>query len=257
MCPCGGDLEPCRSDDELVCQDCSRQFDYVNGILALQAVPLAGGQEQVLQMQEEWLRDRQARYYDAAMSINLPSWLEAGKISAALNGVSVKAAVELGCGTGRFTVQLAGHCQRLIAIDRSLHSLEHCRLKLLEQGLADRILLIHSDVGHLPVKSCAFELALMAQVLQHLPTEALRRIALERVAQSLGLGGLFILSAYAWTGREYFWRQKQGLHRGGIFYHHFAREELQELLAPFFDLKSVESCLGKLWVASATRKELR
>lgn len=251
-CPCGRPFEFDPGSSEAHCRACSRRYRLSDGVFAPITDEPVKAEVHDVQLDEERCRDRQAKFYDAGIAVSLSSGVEARKIRKALSSRAFDRAIEIGCGTGRFTVDLARRAGRVVAVDRSVASLQVCRHKLQEAGLADRVLLVQSDVGQLPVKPRAFDLALMAQVLQHLPTESLRSQALESIAKALEPGGRFILSAYEWRRIHPYLIHKEGFHRGGIYYHRFTRDELRSLLSEQFEVVSIESCLGKLLLTQVT-----
>ncbi|MBI5706684.1 MAG: class I SAM-dependent methyltransferase [Armatimonadetes bacterium] len=252
-CACGGPFEIDLSASEAHCSECSRRYRFADGVFAPVVDEPERAEGHDVQLDEERCRDRQAKFYDAGIAVSLSSGVEASKIRKALSSQPFDRVIEIGCGTGRFTVDLARRANRVVAVDRSVGSLQVCRGKLQEAGLADRVLLVHSDVLQLPVKPRAFDLALMAQVLQHLPSASLRSQALESIAQTLEPGGRFILSAYEWRRIHPYLIHKEGFHRGGIYYRRFTRDELRALLSEQFDVVSIESCLGKLLLAQVSR----
>lgn len=204
--------------------------------------------EEKLALQEEVVRDRQAQFYDAALRFNLPCLIEEQRIRARLRKGNAGAVFEVGCGTGRYTVDLARTNHQVVALDRSLASLQLCAQRLSEAGLRDRVLLLKADVNRAPIRGGAFDLAFSAQVIQHLPGADLRRSAVALMAHSLRDQGRLIFSGYQCTP----FRAKEGFHRGGIPYFRFHRSDLCGLLGEFFHLDECLSCAGQLLLATGT-----
>ncbi len=254
-CPCGSPVTADTLGESLVCDRCCAQLDLDNGVLSCANWSKDSSPEAIHQLNEQRRRDEQAWYYDVAISMNLASWIERCRIDSLIATSSTRVALEIGCGTGRLTMKLAGRASRVVAIDRSLMSLYHCRAKLLDKKLADRVLLIHCDAASLPLREGVFDLALTTQVLQHIPSRPQRTGTLAELSSRLTGAASLILSVYAWYGRGLLNHKKQGFHKGGIPYCRFTEAELQEMLAPHFNVDSIESCLGQLLIATAHKNE--
>ncbi len=251
-CPCGHGLESDPAKGGLVCGDCGKTFEYKGGILVSTTRDENAPNTHELQKQEEVQRDIQAKRYDKVIVTSLPSWFEGNQIRRVLSRIHADSVLEIGCGTGRFTTQLAKSNQRVVGVDRSLASLQQCRLKLEARGLAENVLLIHADLNCMPVRRSVFDLAVIAQVLQHLPTDDIRRVAVENMALALRDGGEIVVSFYQWRPPEPAWRKKEGLHPGGIYFIRYTEKELRDLLQPHFQLQKVDSSLGRLLIAFGT-----
>lgn len=95
--------------------------------------------------------------------------------------------LELGCGTGRVALRLAGRDNEVWAVDADASLIEALRARAAAQGLAVRA--VCADVGALDLGR-DFELILAPmQLLQMLGSAAARRAALERVARHLAPRG--------------------------------------------------------------------
>lgn len=251
-CLCGGELSPTDSDDGVRCQTCGKVFPYRNGVLI--TCGEAEDRETDLRiLEEQRVRDKQARMYDAIVGVHVPSWSEGRLIRRHLRTLSSRVGLDVGCGTGRQTRALAMVSQRVIGIDRSVRSLALCRAKLEQRNLHSRVLLIQADLLAIPVRPGVGDVVVTAQVLQHLPTAEARALSVEKIALALRSGGALIVSLYEWSGQP--WRrQKELTHAGGISAYRFTKDEVRSLFSTHFDLESVESCMGDLVVAKGHKR---
>lgn len=250
-CRCGNSFV--ESGDSLLCDSCGTQFEFRQGILCARSLAYSTDEISKVQDQEERTRDQQARYYDAWLALHFPSWLEGRRIKKAVDRVPGSAALEVGCGTGRLTAHLAKRFDSVVAVDRSFQSLTLCRERLKDAGLVDRTLLVHADLSEIPVKGASFSIAVMAQVLQHLPTPEIRSNTMAEISRFLSPQGQFIMSAYEWNPLGAFGRKKVGYHAGGIYYHRFTKSELVALMEPHLEVHDVRSCFGQLLVSVSTK----
>lgn len=98
-----------------------------------------------------------------------------------------KAALEMGCGSGKLLPVLARHTDRVVGVDGHLPSLEIAR-----QSLPSAIL-IHGDVTRVPIQDGTFDLACAFDVLEHVPPDAF----LAEIHRLMRPGGLLLLSVPA------------------------------------------------------------
>lgn len=236
----------------MVCAACSQAGELLDGILSIEP-PHDDIPERKLQDAEEAVRDRQAKFYDAALRINIWSRIEKRRFERILDALAAESALDLGCGTGRMTLPLASRAKRVVAVDRSLESLRACHAKLVEAGLGDRVLLVRADLSQTPIRAGAFDLAISAQVLEHLPSQQLREQAVAVMGKAVRPGGSLVISVYEWQPWSGLWNRKEGFHRGGIPFFRFTRAELREVLEPTFRLTRVRSCLMRLLLAEGTK----
>jgi cyclopropane fatty-acyl-phospholipid synthase-like methyltransferase len=111
---------------------------------------------------------------------DLPAWER-------LAGTPGGPVLELGCGTGRVALRLAGRNNEVWAVDADISLLESLQARAAAQGLGVRA--ICADVRALDLGR-EFELILAPmQLLQMLGSKVARRAVLERAAGHLGSGG--------------------------------------------------------------------
>lgn len=88
---------------------------------------------------------------------------------------------DLGCGSGRITLKIAGRCPELCAlgVDRSRAMLCLARRAAAEQDLARRAFFLRGNAACLPFPARTFDFVLCNSVLHHLasPLEALQEMA--------------------------------------------------------------------------------
>lgn len=251
VCLCGGELAPRDDDAAAVCVTCKNSFPYRDGILITRDEDKDRETDQRI-LEEQRVRDKQAKLYDTIVGVNVPSWSEGRLMRQHLRQVSSRVGLDAGCGTGRLTRPMAQVCQRVIAADRSVMSLRLCHEKLRKRNVHTRVLLVQADILSIPIRPGVADLLLTAQVLQHLPTPEARAEAVENLARALTPDARLIASLYEW-GKP--WRrQKELTHAGGISAYRFTKDEVAALFGTHFDVDSLQSCLGDLVVATGSRR---
>ena len=98
-------------------------------------------------------------------------------------------ALDLGCGTGTFTVDMA----RMVGPDGTIHAidiqeplLERTRSRLLEQGLLDRVRLHHAGANALPLPDNSVDVAVVIAMLAEAPDRHGALLELRRVLKPEG-----------------------------------------------------------------------
>lgn len=104
--------------------------------------------------------------------------------------------VEVGCGTGKFTIPLAKAGKKVIAIDYAEEMLDIVREKASHQGLADRIELRHGDIENLDIKSNSAKAVLSIAVLRHFEDETKGLSELTRILDDSGILIIDYLSSF-------------------------------------------------------------
>jgi ubiquinone/menaquinone biosynthesis C-methylase UbiE len=99
--------------------------------------------------------------------------------------------LDVGCGNGRNAEVLAGHADRVLALDASRGMLATARERV--PGVA----LCQGDAARLPVASDAVRTALYVATLHHLPDRETRRASLSELGRVLAPGGRALVSAWA------------------------------------------------------------
>jgi ubiquinone/menaquinone biosynthesis C-methylase UbiE len=99
--------------------------------------------------------------------------------------------LDLGCGTGAVTLQLARRGVTVQAVDHSPEMIEVARHKAERAGLAERITFHVADIGDLPFESASFDGVTCQRVLHHILDPARVLAEVDRVLEP---GGFFYLS---------------------------------------------------------------
>jgi SAM-dependent methyltransferase len=104
--------------------------------------------------------------------------------------------LEIGCATGRYTLELAKRGYALTSVDLSASLLAECKRNLVRAGLEKRVQLVEADARDLSqITDVHFDTVLLMGPLYHLVEEEDRKTALRQVFQKLRKGGI-IFSAF-------------------------------------------------------------
>jgi len=212
---------------------------------------------------DEWLRkqsemqarDAQASMYDHLPGLRLLSPVEAYLTSRALRSRSkqVTLLAEIGCGTGRILQHLARLADYVIGVDFSLHSLHQCLRRMHSAGFLQKTLLIHADACFLPLADEGLDAAASCQLIEHLPSDRLRRRAVAEMQRVLKPGGRYAISGYHWSLIARLGGSKEGMHAGGIYFYRFTRDEFRQLVGAHLPVQSLRSIFGYIWLASGSK----
>jgi SAM-dependent methyltransferase len=103
--------------------------------------------------------------------------------------------LEVGCATGRYTLELAKRGYHLTAIDLSAMNVELCAKRLADVGLENRVRLLVADARDLSaVTARDFDVVLLMGPLYHLVIEADRKSAVKQAFERLREGGILFSS---------------------------------------------------------------
>ncbi|MBM3457545.1 MAG: methyltransferase domain-containing protein [Armatimonadetes bacterium] len=248
VCPAEavGALRP--RGEELECQQCGARYPLREGIPVLLAPAPDVEDRLALVDRERRQRDREADDYDRLPGLRLMSPRE---IPATLNPLGLGRAsrlLEVGCGTGRLTLPARRRGAQVLAVDHSLESLLRLRQKLAGAEAAG-VQLVQAEAFRLPVRSGWATHGLAAQMLEHVPSPALRSRVLAELARALEAGGRAAVSAY----RTLPWLAREGMHSGEMYFRRFTRAEFQGLLEPHFRVERLSGGLLYAWLAHGTR----
>lgn len=109
----------------------------------------------------------------------------------ALSSLDVRTCLEVGCGTGRFTVELARRGYDVLAIDVANKMLSAAEQAVASQDLAARVRFEQVDVRELDVEpSPEFDLVCSFNAINHIP-ESHR--AVSRMADAVRPGGVLLI----------------------------------------------------------------
>jgi ubiquinone/menaquinone biosynthesis C-methylase UbiE/uncharacterized protein YbaR (Trm112 family) len=223
------DLAKNNLNGKLVCINCKLLIPVTNGILRCVTAfddarkadeMVARDQLAITYEHDEYNREEEA----------IPLFLHAMQPSAP------DTVLDLGCGVGMITRRYASNVRRVIGVDFSLASLEIFRASLPPE-LQARVLLIHGDICHPPLKAQSFDKIVSSEVFHHLPTADMRQTVLATLAHLLKPQGTYTCSVYNWSvykqrrsrlglSDESF---KEGKHDSNIYYYNFEAREFSRL----------------------------
>jgi len=243
--------------EQLVCQGCGRKFPIVDGIPSFVVPDLAQVHDE-----KEWLwkqsemkaRNEQAVFYDRLLGLIFLTPFEVRMTVGALLGDRRRfgTLVEVGCGTGRMLQHFAKHADFLVGADLSLESLKRCWERLMRLGLLERTLLVHADASFLPFRSQCFDAVASCQMIEHVPSHRMRQRVIAEIARILKPNGRFAISGYHYSLLTR-WFGKEGVHKGGIYFFRFTREEFLELVGSNLRVENLRTIFGYAWLASGVK----
>lgn len=202
-------------------------------------------EETCLAQSERGQRDSEAGVYDRLPGLHLLTPLEIPSTLGPLGLGKRSRVVEVGCGTGRLTLPLLSRGATVIAMDHSLESLRRLRSKLGDRA-SERLQLVQADATRLPVRDGWASDALAAQMIEHVPSAAMRKAVVRELARALEPSGRLAISGYYWTPFLRLLLRREGAHSGKMYYRRFTKNEFLEMLAPEFE---VERLTGRLLYA--------
>ena len=217
------------SDGAVRCARCRREYPVRGGILKLLDEKALDGES----THELQLREAAAPGYDDDMrTVHAFDLMERLPTLATIDPQREHVLLELGCGTGRFTVELARACGTVLALDFSEASLRVLATKL---DASSHIGLVQADVTRFAVARGAFDLV-VSTLVSNLPTHTHREALYRLAARALREGGRFVFSTHSYTVRERLRRMsKDGRYdEGGIYRRLFTRRDVDDEVRPHF-----------------------
>jgi SAM-dependent methyltransferase len=219
----------------LHCRKCKTAFQIHDGILnMLKEIAMDDESEHERQLRNEKANrlknvDGPACYQNEHNSMEMIPTLDALSVSPETT------ILELGCGDGRYTVQLAGQCKWILAIDFSIDA-----LRLLQQRLQEtrNVGLVLGDVTTLKVMAC-FD-RVLSTLVSNLPTREHRNSMYCLAANALKPNGRFVFSTHNHGFRQkVLGEPKSGRYsQGGIYRYNFTVSECKEEVRPYFKVIS-------------------
>ncbi|MCS7263941.1 MAG: class I SAM-dependent methyltransferase [Armatimonadetes bacterium] len=243
--------------EQLFCPKCKRNFPIVGGIPSFVVSDLAQAhneQEWQWKQSEMRARNQQAVFYDRLLGLIFLTPFEAQMTVNALLGDRKKFAnlIEIGCGTGRMLQHFAKHSEFVIGADLSLESLNRCRKRFENLGLWERTLLVHADASFLPFRNESFDAVASCQMIEHVPSDRMRQRVVSEIARILKPKGRFAISGYHYSALTK-WFGKEGVHKGGIYFFRFTREEFLKLIGQNLKVERLQTIFGYAWLASGVK----
>ncbi len=198
------------------------------------------------QQEEIKARDEQAESFEQWYIRRgvLHDYVEKQVIIDLLNLQRDDAVLDAGCGTGRLTREMAKQCRKVYGIDFSPKSIEWLNKKLREQWIKNVEIFVGDITKQLPIKEKVDKI-ISVQVIQHIPTESERYLALTNLYNQLKVGGICVITIYSWG--SFFDRglAKEGRFTNGVYYFRFTPNEVETLFKKCgFKNVSVKGCVN-------------
>jgi ubiquinone/menaquinone biosynthesis C-methylase UbiE len=155
---------------------------------------------------------------------------------AALGDLQGKSVLELGCGTGRYTLPISKMAGALVAVDFSIASLRRLAQKLEAAGLDHgHVGLVQADATKLAVEPGAFNLV-TSTLVSNIDTAEKRARIFEIAARALRPGGRFIFSVHHHDLRDRMRRRPKETRytQGGIKRIAFTAADIEREARPYF-----------------------
>jgi len=132
--------------------------------------------------------EEEAQTYDKKRSQKMKFlWEKEVEIVSNLCGnTEEKQVLEIGVGTGRFSVELAKKGANVTGLDPAKAMLMTTKEKTTQNGIIDKVSLIRASGNNLPFKDSSFDIIVCMHVLKHLPTYKEVLLEMERVAKQEG-----------------------------------------------------------------------
>jgi SAM-dependent methyltransferase len=186
---------------------------------------------------EDWYLQK-GYYYD---------WVEKNTVMSNLKLQKEDIVLDVGCGTGRFTMNIARRCKKVYGIDFSSKSIEVLNRKASKMGTENIETYVCNITESLPIKEKVDKI-ISVQVIQHIPTEAGRRSVLSKLYDQLKPKGVCVISVYNWNPRLNPGILKEGEFSNGIYYIRSTPMEIEELYKKCgFKNISIRGCINFKW----------
>lgn len=247
--------EPFIDDGTVACGGCRHEYRIEGGILTLLRP------DRLHPESANEMRQREAKN-DSILAGTRPEWssplTDATEVVPTLEAVSAQHGMyvlELGCGTGRYTLALLDRSSAVVAVDFSLAGLRLLRRKLAPDAA---VALVRADVTGAYAAPAAFD-RVLSTLHSNLPTRDHRVAALREVAQALKADGRAIISMHHYSARDRLLREPaEGRYPdSGIYRYYMRRSEAVRESRPFFGrLRFVHLTAGVPGVKSVTLSKL-
>lgn len=246
-----------EENEALRCSSCGRRFPIIDGIPSFVVPDLAqshDGWEWQWKQSEMRARNEQAAFYDYLLGLLILTPFEVSMTVRALLGdrQGFRVLAEIGCGTGRMLRHFARYAQVVIGADLSLESLKRCRERLRRLGILDRALIVHADGSFLPLRDACLDAVASCQMIEHVPSDRMRRRVIAEIARVLKPKGRYAISGYHWSWLTR-WFGKEGAHKGGIYFYRFTRAEFVQLVGAHLPVERLQTIFGYAWLVSGTK----
>ena len=208
------------NDGSVECESCKRIYRICEGIISFIDDALMDEKSS----KEKHLRDERAVVHEPTAQWELENIMEMYPTIEMLKPSRNEILLELGCGTGRYTLALESAYSGILAVDFSRESLRKLSSKL---AAPSPVGLVHADIFHFEVASEQFD-----TVFATLSRKAMYRVA----ASALKENGKFVFSVEHYTLREFVYNvPKSGYYEEVEFYRFlYTRGEIRRETRNYF-----------------------
>lgn len=147
--------------------------------------------DEFIQVGTDYTDKEEIRRYDQKMQKIRDIGNEAETMLRLMNPQAEDIVLEIGCGTGEFSIELSRHCKQVVALDVSEGMLEFAREKAKSRNRSNIRFIKGSFLTFEPDEG-PFDEVVTQLALHHLP-DFWKFIALQRVSSMLKTGGRFYL----------------------------------------------------------------
>jgi ubiquinone/menaquinone biosynthesis C-methylase UbiE len=183
-------------------------------------------------------RDKEAAIYDTVLTSKYFHRIETDSCIEKLDPQKGELILDAGCGTGRFSEEMAARGVGVVAVDYSMESLRICKKRCKDFNV--KPLIIRADICDLPFKPGIVGKVLSVGVFQHIPTKKGSIGALREMRRVLKPNGKLVITVYGYDLPCRILRDKSGYHAGKIYYYNYSYREFREILSSVFGV--VEIC---------------
>jgi ubiquinone/menaquinone biosynthesis C-methylase UbiE/uncharacterized protein YbaR (Trm112 family) len=246
----------------LRCPRCESSFPIIEGVPSFVTpaeVPngvSVSQNEASLQESERRFRDVQSADYEegypaAVTAVEVPCVIQA------LHAGEADVVLDVGCGTGRVSKPVRGSCNTIIGIDFALQMLQRYQHDIRGAESATETHLVHADARHLPLRTSIVDRAVSDGLIQHIPSAQSRSESVSEIARVLKDIGTFVFVGFNHSlvkrVRGPFLKdkaldiyEKEGVHRGLLYYYNFSVDDAKRLLSPHFQVKALRGLITPL-----------
>lgn len=212
----------------LSCPACARSYPITDGIVRFLDPATLDDESN----NERTNREQGAKSFDPTWETTAWNQMEIVPTIEASQPLAGAHVLELGAGTGRYTVQMADRQATILAVDFSLTSLEQLAARV--QPRWD-IGLVHADCTQFAVAPQSFDLV-ASTLVSNLPTPQHRAAMMRVAAAAVKKTGKFVFSTHHYGIRSRLRREPQsGYYREVPIYRYlFKQKEIQAETAPYF-----------------------
>lgn len=208
ICPdCHSPLDETQAG--LECERCKKTFPIIEGLHCFKLAPSDHGElrrDEMATFIELAKRDGwRAALHDfaAPRRPNVGSLLtdpRRGWVADLMEEPNLETVLDLGCGYGGVSLQLAEKAKQVVSLDGSIERVSFLNVVRSQEGISNIVPVTHNDILRLPFPDSSFDSVLMIGVLEYLPaslSEHTVRIAhwksLGEIARVLRPGGKLII----------------------------------------------------------------